>query len=218
MTEIECATADDVAVEAASHIVAVLRAALARNERALMAVSGGTTPGRAFERLKPADLDWDRVDIFQVDERVAPEGDPARNLAGLRTSLLSRVPARAYPMPVGEADLDAAASAYARSLPPAFDLIQLGLGADGHTASLIPGDAVLAASSDVAMTAGPYQGTRRMTLTAGPINRARSILWIVTGAEKRAALAALRAGRDDIPANRIARDHAVIIADRAALG
>jgi 6-phosphogluconolactonase len=211
----------DPAGAAAGIIVDTLRDATAGGRRASFAVSGGDTPGHAFARLRPDDLDWSLVDVFQVDERVAPAGHPARNLTRLSEVFLSRLPVVSHPMPVLATDLGRAAGDYADTLPAAFDLVQLGLGADGHTASLVPGDPVLDATADVTVSA-PYppgpDARRRMTLTYPAINRAGMILWMVTGAAKRDALAALLSGEADIPGNRVRRDRAIVVADDAALG
>ena len=163
--------------------------------------------------------------MVQVDERVAPAGDPDRNLTHLRESLLKHAPLRSeqiHAMPVEQADLEAAAKSYARTLeeiagsPPVLDLAHLGLGPDGHTASLVPGDPVLKVTdSDVALT-GIYQQRRRMTLTYPMLNRSRKILWLVTGSDKVAAFAGLSAGDASIPAGRIQREQALVLADRAA--
>jgi len=163
----------------------------------------------------------------QVDERVAPDGDPDRNWTHLRDSLLDRVPLRpeqVHPMPVPSPDLEAAVAQYAQVLEeiagqsPLLDLVHLGLGPDGHTASLVPGDPVLdIADADVALT-GVYQGRRRMTLTYPILNQSRRILWVVTGGEKAVMLARLRAGDPSIPAGRVRPDRALVIADRAAAG
>jgi 6-phosphogluconolactonase len=160
-----------------------------------------------------------------VDERVAPAGHPDRNLTHLRESLLDHSPIgpeQIHAMPVESSNLEAAAGEYALTLreiagsPPTLDLVHLGLGPDGHTASLIPGDPVLnVTETDVAVT-GSYQGRRRMTLTYPVINRARRILWLVTGSEKVEMLVRLRRGDASIPAGRIRQDQAVIFADRAA--
>jgi 6-phosphogluconolactonase/glucosamine-6-phosphate isomerase/deaminase len=165
--------------------------------------------------------------VAQVDERVAPAGHPDRNLTHLRESLLEHAPLRAeqiYAMPVEASDLEAAASRYAQTLrgiagsPPVFDLVHLGLGPDGHTASLVPGDPVLdVTDADIAPT-GVYQGRRRMTLTYPMINRSRRILWLVTGKDKVGMLMRLRDGDSSIPAGRIVRNNASVIADRAAVG
>jgi 6-phosphogluconolactonase len=127
-------------------------------------------------------------------------------------------------MPVEESDAGAAAEVYARTIravagpTPVLDLVHLGLGTDGHTASLVPGDATLdVIDRNVALT-GIYQGRRRMTLTYPILNRARVILWLVTGSEKTDMLARLRDGDRSIPAGRISRDCALVLADRAAAG
>jgi 6-phosphogluconolactonase len=153
------------------------------------------------------------VHIYQVDERVAPPGDKDRNLTQLEKTLTSKVPAVLHPLPVDEPDLDAACARYGAELPDLLDLIHLGLGADGHTASLVPGDGVLdIRDRDVALTAH-YQGRRRMTLTFPAINRARSILWIVSGQDKTTALEQLVSGDRAIPATGIARDQALLVTD-----
>lgn len=220
-TPIELVVAADPYGAAARVIVDTLRDATAGRRRASFAVSGGETPWRALERLKADDLDWSLVDVFQVDERVAPALHPARNLTRITEVFLRRLPVLAHPMPVLATDLGRAAGDYAATLPPAFDLIQLGLGTDGHTASLVPSDPVLEATTDVGYTA-PYppgpDARRRMTLTFPSLNRASRILWIVTGAGKHDALAALLSGGADIPGNRVRRDRAIIVADNAALG
>ena len=213
----ETVVAEDLAEEAAGALRRFLAEALASKERASLAVSGGTTPWEALEFLSATDLDWERVDLFQVDERIVPPDDPARNLRRLRAALADRVPAALYPMPVDASDPEAAAARYAGELPPALDVVQLGLGGDGHTASLVPGDPVLSAPGDVAITR-PYQGQRRMTLTFAALNRADKIVWIVGGADKRDAVRRLIAGDQTVPAGRVASDRAVLIADRAALG
>jgi 6-phosphogluconolactonase/glucosamine-6-phosphate isomerase/deaminase len=161
---------------------------------------------------------WEKVTIFQVDERVAPDGDPDRNLTQLQRSLPPGGAADVRPMPVTAHDLEAAAAAYAGALPDTFDLVHLGLGPDGHTASLVPGDAVLEVSDrDVAVT-GAYQGRTRMTLTYPALNRARRILWLVTGEDKVDALARLRAHDESIPAGRISIENSLVLADAAAAG
>lgn len=210
--------AGDVAGAAAEIIANALRERLADADRASLALSGGKTPWGALNALAATDLDWERVDAFQVDERIAPAGDPARNAVGLDEALLSRVPITPYLMPVERADLPDAAAAYATALPETLDVVQLGLGSDGHTASLLPGDPALdITTEDVALT-GAYQGNRRMTLTYPAINRARLILWIVSGAEKHAATEALVRGDAAIPAGRVRRTDAILVVDRSALG
>jgi 6-phosphogluconolactonase/glucosamine-6-phosphate isomerase/deaminase len=164
-----------------------------------------------------AKMPWEKVTIYQVDERVAPEGDPDRNLTHLRASLPPGAAVNVQAMPVGSPELDAAAN-YARSLPESFDLIHPGLGPDGHTASLVPGESVLTVSDrDVALT-DVYQGRRRMTLTYPTLNKARMVLWLVTGEDKVDALRRPRAGDRSIPAGRAEAASAVVIADAAAAG
>lgn len=219
------ADADAVAREAATVIAAEARAAVAARGRFTMAVSGGRTPWMMLRELARQDVPWIHLQVLQVDERIAPAGDPDRNLAHLHENLLARAPLRAdqiHAMPVEGADLDAAVAQYAATLcevagaPPVLDLVHLGLGPDGHTASLIPDDPVLAVTmADVALS-GPYQGRRRMTLTYPTLNRARRILWVVTGAEKMPMLARLRRADPSIPGGRVAQDHALLLADRAS--
>jgi 6-phosphogluconolactonase/glucosamine-6-phosphate isomerase/deaminase len=165
--------------------------------------------------------------VFQVDERVAPSGDPERNDFHLKEALIDRIAipsANVHPMPVEEEDLDEGACRYEAILrqiagtPPVLDLVQLGLGEDGHTASLFPGDAALQViDADVAVT-GLHKGRRRMTLTFPAIDRARCILWLVTGSGKSAALERLRAGDRSLPAGRVRSDRAVLLADMSARG
>jgi 6-phosphogluconolactonase len=218
--------ADAVAKAAAQLIAVEARTAVAARGRFVMAVSGGKTPWQMLRALADEEVPWKAVHVAQVDERVAPPGDPDRNLTHLRESLLSHAPLppeQIYAMPVEESDLDTAAKNYEQTLrkladsPPILDLAHLGLGPDGHTASLVPGDPVLNVSDrDVAVT-NVYMGRRRMTLTYPILNRARLILWLATGAEKREMLGRLQRGDTSIPAGRIRQEHAVILADRAAI-
>ena len=221
------ADADTVAREAARLIAAEARAAVAARGRFVVAFSGGRTPWQMLRLLAGEDLPWAAVHVVQVDERVAPAGDPDRNLTHLHESLIQHAPLRPeqiHAMPVEESDLAAAAARYAETLrevagsPPVLDLVHLGLGADGHTASLVPGDPVLAVDmADVAVT-GIYQGLRRMTLTYPTLNRSRRVLWLVTGAEKAGMLARLLDGDPSIPAGRVRQEHALVLADRDAAG
>jgi 6-phosphogluconolactonase len=214
-----------IAREAAAMIVAEARAAVASRGRFILAVSGGHTPWIMLRALADAQLPWGAVHVVQVDERVVSPADPDRNLAHLRESLLDHAPLPSdhlHAMPVDAPDLDRAVEQYAQTLrgvagaPPVLDLVHLGLGADGHTASLVPGDPVLdITEADVAMS-GPYQGRRRMTLTFPIINRSRRTLWLVTGGEKAGALLRLRDGDPSIPASHVRQDRALVIADRAA--
>lgn len=216
-----------VAKHAAGRIAALAREAVAERGKFVMAVSGGRTPWQMLRALADEDVSWEQVHIMQVDERIAPAGDADRNLTHLRESLLSHSPLRQeqiHAMPVESADLNASAADYAATLrqlagtPPVLDLVHLGLGPDGHTASLVPGDPVLdVADVDVALT-GEYQGRRRMTLTYPALDRARHILWLVTGSDKRDPLARLLAADRSIPAGRVEQASAEIMADRAAAG
>ncbi|MGH2912305.1 MAG: 6-phosphogluconolactonase [Solirubrobacteraceae bacterium] len=207
-----------VAVRAAEVIREHAHAAISEHNVFTFAFSGGRTPWAMFAELAHADFPWDRTDISQVDERVAPAGSEDRNLTHLRAVLPSEAFARVHPMPVEDPDLDAATARYEALLPERFDLIHLGLGHDGHTASLVPGDPVLdVIDRNVALT-GPYQGHARMTLTYPVIDRARALLWVVTGADKVEALRRLRAHDRSIPGGRVTADRAVVLADVAASG
>jgi 6-phosphogluconolactonase/glucosamine-6-phosphate isomerase/deaminase len=172
-----------------------------------------------LELLDPGALTADGVGIFQVDERVAPEGDPDRNLSQVQAALPVAALAAVRPMPVLDPDLEAAADRYAEALPERLDLVHLGLGPDGHTASLVPGDPVLEVRDRrVALTGSEYQGRRRMTLTYPPLEAARRLLWLVSGEDKREALELLLAGDRSIPAGRVGVTDAIVVCDRAAAG
>ena len=214
-------------MRAAERIARVAKEAVTERGRCALAFSGGTTPSRALRALAGEDVPWDRVHLFQVDERVAPSGDPERNYSRLTEDLIDRIAipsANVHPMPVEDEDLDEGARRYQAILrqiagtPPVLDLAQLGLGEDGHTASLFPGDPALRiVDADVAVT-GLHKGRRRMTLTFPAIDRARCILWLVTGSGKSATLERLRADDRSIPAGRVRSDRAFLLADKAAEG
>jgi 6-phosphogluconolactonase len=216
---------ESVARKAAGVIAAEARAAIAARGRFVVAISGGHTPWIMLRDLTDEDIPWTAVHIVQVDERVAPTGHSDRNLTHLQETLLEHAPLRPeqiHAMPVESSDLESAAKHYALTLseiagsPPVLDLVHLGLGPDGHTASLVPGDAILQVTrQDVALT-GVYQGRRRMSLTYPIINRSRCVLWLVTGAEKIEMLARLRNADVSIPAGRISGNQALVLADRAA--
>jgi 6-phosphogluconolactonase len=216
---------DATARRAAAVIADEARKAVAARGRFVFAVSGGTTPWLMLRHLAAENVPWSAVSIAQVDERAAPDGHPDRNLTHLRESLLERAPIRPeqiLAMPVTDTDLAAGAVQYIRTLeavagsPVVLDLVHLGLGPDGHTASLVPNDPVLAVTDrDLAIT-GEYQGRRRMTLTYPALNRARLILWLVTGAGKADMLVRLRAADPSIPAGRVSQERAVVLADRDA--
>jgi len=185
--------------------------------RFTLAVSGGSGPWQAFRLLAGEGVPWEAIEIFQVDERIAAAGDDVRNLTHLEESLPRAAWTRVRPMPVEADELDAAAAAYAALLPERLDLVHLGLGPDGHTASLVPGDPVLdVRDRDVAITGAEYQGRRRMTLTYPVLERARELLWLVTGESKVDALTGLLAGDPSIPAGRVRSGRSLILADAAA--
>ena len=219
------ADADSVARKAAAILAAEIRDAVVARGRCVIAVSGGNTPWIMLRHLAGEKVPWEQLHLVQVDERIAPAGHPDRNLTHLRESLLTRVPLlpeQVNAMPVEAPDLEAAAKAYSKNLrenagtPPVLDLVHLGLGPDGHTASLVPGDPVLnVTDSDVALTV-VYQGRRRMTLTYPIINRSRRILWLVTRADKAGPLKRLRDADPSIPAGRVRQNQALVLADRAA--
>lgn len=209
---------------AARHIAAALRDALDTRARASLAVSGGTSPWVMLADLGTHDLDWSRVDILQVDERMAPDGDEVRNLTHLERALdgTHATAARLHAMPCGGDDADAAAAAYVPvidALGGPIDVVHLGLGEDGHTASLAPGDPVLdVTDAPVAATARAFNGTRRVTLTYPAINAARAVVWLLTGAGKVPMVARLEAADPTIPAGRVEQSRAVMVLDRAAAG
>ena len=205
---------DAVARRAADIVAASAREAIEARGRFTFAVSGGRTPWAMFRDLADEDVPWENVGIWQVDERIAPDGDADRNL----TSLLPMIPSGAdlRPMPVTEADLDAAAARYAGSLPNVFDLVHLGMGDDGHTASLVPDDPVLKViDRDVAVT-GEYRGLRRMTVTYRVLDRSRRVLWLIDGDDKAPMVPRLMAGDASIPAGRVATAEQLVVVDAAA--
>lgn len=163
-------------------------------------------------RLGEEDVPWPQVTVFQVDERVSPVGHEDRNLTQLRAEL---PPENIRPLPVDDVDLEAAADRYAAALPERLDLVHLGLGSDGHTASLVPGDPVLDVHDRLAAVTREYEGYRRMTLTYPVLEAAREIVWLVTGESKRAALSRLLAGDVSIPAARIRNEHQRVVIDWA---
>jgi 6-phosphogluconolactonase len=201
--------------DAAVRRVAALIAGRARKDEDVftLAVSRGA---RLFEALAEEDVPWERVAIFQVDERVAPPGHPHRNLSELLAALPDEARPDLRPMPVDDPDLQAAAAAYASELPERLDLVHLGLGEDGHTASLVPGDPVLEERERLVAVTAEHRGRRRMTLTYPALTRAHEIVWLVTGERKREALAKLLAGDESIPAARLVNENQLVVADAAA--
>jgi 6-phosphogluconolactonase len=221
------ATPELAAQRAAQHLADALRAALRDRGRACLALSGGNSPVPMFRELARQELDWSAVHVFQVDERVAPRGDPDRNLTTIEAELVHAGPLRAgcvHAMPVEGADLAAAADAYARLLgefagaPVTLDAVHLGLGSDGHTASLFPGDPVLAVSDRAVAVTGLHAGFRRLTLTYPVLDAARLVVWFAVGAGKQAMVKRLAAGDSGIPAGRVAAGRAVLVTDAAARG
>jgi 6-phosphogluconolactonase len=203
-----------VAGRGAGEVAMAARVAIATRGRFTLAASGGHTPWAMFRALADEDLPWEAIGVWQVDERVAPDGDPDRNL----TSLVQALPeaTELHPMPVAEGNLEMAAERYAASLPEAFDLVHLGMGDDGHTASLVPGDPVAEVTDrDVALTR-EYRGRRRMTLTRPALDRSRRVLWLITGQDKAAMLPRLLACDPSIPAGRVSAEEQLIVADGAA--
>ena len=181
-----------------------------------LAASGGTEPWKMYSMLAEQKIAWEKVDVFQVDERVAPDGNPDRNLTHLLESLPEPARERLRPMPVTTEDLEAAAEIYAKELPEALDLVHLGIGPDGHTASLVPGDPVLEVEDRRIAITGEYQGHRRMTMTFPELERAGEILWLITGESKRDALGWLMANDPGTPAGRVRCEKALVLADQAA--
>jgi len=210
--------ADAVHRRGAELIAEAVRADVSDRSHCALAVSGGRDPWPMFSRLEEFELDWTEIEVFQVDERVAPAGSDERNLTHLVESLSIGAQGSIRPMPVTDEDLDSAAGRYAESLPEALDLAHMGLGPDGHCASLVPGDPVLDVTDKrVAVTAGEYEGVRRMTLTYPELHRVRRLLWVVTGEEKQDALQKLLARDPSIPAGRVEPGgDSLILADRAA--
>lgn len=219
---------DAVAKAAAGVIAAAAREAVAARGLFTLAVSGGKTPWAMLRDLASEEVPWSRVHVFQIDERIAPEGDPDRNLTHLHESLLGNAPIpkeNIHAMPVNAVDPVEGAGEYERTLqelcgnPPVLDMAHLGLGPDGHTASLVPNDPVLdVADRDVALTdpVNLYQNRRRMTLTYPMINRSRRIMWLATGAAKIPMIVRLNATDHSIPGGRIAQENALLLTDTAA--
>jgi 6-phosphogluconolactonase len=219
--ELEVAGDERAASRRAAELIAATGAeAAAERGRFAFAMSGGRSPWAMLAILgELEEMPWDRTELFQVDERVAAPGDEARNLTHMVLGLSMNHQSTLRPMPVTQRDLDGAARDYEAQLPDRLDLVHLGLGPDGHTASLVPGDPVLEVSDRrVAMTETAYQDHRRMTLTYPALNTVRRIVWLVTGPDKVEALQKLLAGDDSIPAGRVQNDHMVVIADEAAAG
>jgi 6-phosphogluconolactonase len=217
------ATSDGIAHLCATRVAALLSAAVEARGTAHLALSGGTTPQPMFVALASLPVDWSAVHIWQVDERVAPPGSPERNLTTLQDALLARIPlpdGHLHPMPVEDPDLEAAADDYAADLHAAcrgvLDVVHLGLGGDGHTASWPPGSPIIEERiTDVAVV-GPFHGVVRMTLTPLAVNRARNVVFLVIGPEKADMTARLLAGVSALPACRVRQDHTELFAGGGA--
>jgi 6-phosphogluconolactonase len=176
------------------------------------------TPPALIEALSADRPAWGTIGGYQVDERVAPAGSPHRNLTALLAALPPEAVDSLRPMPVEAPHLDDAAGLYETELPDPLDIVHLGLGLDGHTASLVAGDPVLEVRDHRVAVTGEYEGFRRMTLTYPALDAARELVWLVTGEEKRDVLARLLAGDESIPAGRIANPRQLVVADEAAAG
>ncbi len=223
---LEVANTEEAAGAVAAKLIAtVLGIAIGRRTRASLALSGGSSPLPMLKALATEALDWSAIHVYQVDERVVARGDSARNLAALDEILVWRGPLprrNLHPMWVDRADLSAAADSYGEEIaqvagdPPILDLVHLGLGSDGHTASLFPGDPALRVKDRSVTVTGEHNGHRRMTLTLPVLGRARSVLWFVTGAAKAGVTADLHAGGAPFPAGLVARRRAVLVVDKAA--
>jgi 6-phosphogluconolactonase len=218
--ELEVAGDEKAASRRAAELIAAAGAEVEaeRNQFAL-AMSGGRSPWAMLAILgELEEMPWSKTELFQVDERVASPGSPDRNLTHMVLGLSMEHQPALRPMPVTQRDLDAAAREYEASLPERLDLVHLGLGPDGHTASLVPGDPVLEVSDRRVALTGEYQGHRRMTLTYPALNEARRIVWLVTGPDKVEPLRKLLAGDESVPAARVKNDNMIVVADEAAAG
>ena len=218
--ELEVAGDEKAASRRAAELIAAAggEAEAERNQFAF-AMSGGRSPWAMLAILgELEEMPWAKTELFQVDERVASPGSPDRNLTHMILGLSMEHQPALRPMPVTQRDLEAAAEEYESSLPERFDLVHLGLGPDGHTASLVPGDPVLEVTDRRVALTGEYQGHPRMTLTYPALNEARRIIWLVTGPDKVEPLQKLLKGDDSIPAGRVHNEHMIVVADEAAAG
>jgi 6-phosphogluconolactonase len=226
---VEVRPIDELPDACAARIADDLRAAVDGRGRAVLALSGGKTPIPMFAELAAIDLPWGRIEVVQVDERVAPDGDPERNLTAIESAFVENGPLPAsnlHPMDVTADDLGEAAARYCQLLdrlapsaeggPPVIDVVQLGIGPDGHTASLVPGDAVLDVNDRWVAVTEPYQGLRRLTLTYPVLDAAHSVVWMIEGEDRASALARLEAGDTQIPASRVESRRAVVVCDPTA--
>lgn len=209
-------TVDELAKASASYVASLAHDLTARPGPFTFALSGGKSPWLMLAELGHEKVAWERTKIFQVDERAVPESDDLRNLKHIREAL-GATEAEIVAMDVENPQLDEAAYDYATKLPARFDLIHLGLGPDGHCASLVPNDSVLDVTDRLVAISGPYQDTMRMTLTYPALGRADQLLWLISGADKIDALAKLLDGDTSIPAGRVEAGASLVMVDRAAL-
>jgi 6-phosphogluconolactonase len=218
---------ESVARESASRVASAARSAIAARGLFTIALSGGTAPALwlMLQYLARVRMPWEQVHIFQVDERVAPVGHPERNLTSIHANLPQDAQnATLYPMPVNDQDLPDAAKRYGLQIcdvtgsPAILDFVHLGIGPDGHTASLVPGDPVLDVTDRDVAISGPYENRLRMTLTYPILNRARQIMWLATGAEKAGILRRFRDGDPTIPASHVEGSRALLLCDALAAG
>lgn len=222
---IEVVQPGDLAGRAAEVVAETVRVVVASRGTCSVAFSGGRTPAGMLDHLVGLDVPWEAVEVFQVDERAAPDGHPERNLTLLAERLLERVPIPAgnvHPIPVADRDVEDAARRYGQRLvrlrgdPPVLDLVHLGLGTDGHTASLFPGDPAIEVTDRPAAATRSHAARRRVTLTLPTLNRAGTILWLVAGGGKAGMVRRLVGGDRSIPAGRVRRERAILLADTAA--
>lgn len=233
---------DDWALRSAELLAQAIEAALGQRGRCLLVLSGGSTPRPVFDELALMDLRWERVMLLQADERLAPDGSPDRNLTQQQEAF-EGCGATWLPLPVDRLLKAAAASSDGESLldrrppagvvaeilgdfnarlvefadePPVVDIAQLGIGTDGHTASLLPGDPALDELRRYVALTGLYQGHRRLTMTRPVFDRARLVVWLARGHEKAEPLGRLLTGDLSIPAGIIRPRQSVIVADSDA--
>lgn len=219
--DLEVVADEKAAARRAAELIAAAGAeAVAERNIFSLAMSGGRTPWGMLAILGEQEaMPWPETELFQVDERIASPGSEDRNLTHMVLGLSMEHQSALRPMPVTQRDLDGAAREYESQLPERLDLVHLGLGPDGHTASLVPDDPVLEVGDRrVALTETAYQDYHRMTLTYRALEETRRIVWLVTGARKREPLAKLLAGDTSIPAGRVENDSMVVVADEAAAG
>ena len=209
----QAVTTEEIAALAAERLAAILAEAVEQRGQAHLAVSGGHTPGLMFAALATRRVPWRAIHLWQVDERVVARTSAERNLVQLRRDLVAKVPVpddHVHAMPVDGRDLEAYAAAMVDAGAEVLDAVHLGLGDDGHTASWPPHDPVLRIrGADVAVV-GPFHGLLRMTLTPPAVNRARNVLFLVTGRDKAQVVAQLLGANQVLPASRVRNERTVL--------